>query len=719
MKRRTFFSTLGAAAAPGLLSAGAGESAIDFRYAPLEWQTAFCFPDDRHKSLVGHTGELLYGHTRGRAADYFPLVVGFSLRGMEADVLTRQQLEAPGIPIVHTRIERPEAFLELVTFASNRPAEGRVDNVLITVRPRRRRALAGGLLTVRTPLEVTLERAGSNSLVLLNAPAGKRLLAVVDRPVTGRRESTAGWQLGLAEGMASAEAPLECLVRFPQEGQPPEQLAAASGAELLDQARQYWRSLRPFGGDVSWQFPGVYGEFLTACARNILQAREVRDGKLTFQVGPTVYRGLWIVDGNFILEAARYLGYDPEAQQGLETTWSYQQPSGELKAGAGEKHWKDTAIAMFTLVRQAELAQDWSYFNARRANVLRGVEFLSKIRDLAKEEGSPAGRYGILARGFGDGGLRLCEDVTNTVWSLAGLKAVTEAAGRGRFEGFDAAGRLYAELRAGFNRAAAAEMRRHPDGFDYLPMAMKDDALWNTPNEWERHKPQVGQWALSHAIYPGVVFTRDDPVVKGHIALMQAATREDVPGETGWITNGGLWTYNAAFVAHVYLWAGLADWARLTFNGFLNHATPLYCWREEQPFRGSLSAGYVGDMPHNWASAECVLYLRHMLALEDGPNLRLLAGIGAPELAAREPFEIKNTPTRFGRVSLRLEPESANAWRLTFDRSRGPAPAALEVPASLAARFRFAGATGAAVNPDGPRLLIAPQAASWSILWRA
>ena len=24
--------------------------------------------------------------------------------------------------------------------------------------------------------------------------------------------------------------------------------------------------------------------------------------------------------------------------------------------------WKDTGIAMFTLVRQAELSQDWSYF---------------------------------------------------------------------------------------------------------------------------------------------------------------------------------------------------------------------------------------------------------------------------------------------------------------------------------------------------------------------
>jgi len=37
-------------------------SSIDFRYAPMTWQTAYCFPDDPHKSLVGEGGELRYGH---------------------------------------------------------------------------------------------------------------------------------------------------------------------------------------------------------------------------------------------------------------------------------------------------------------------------------------------------------------------------------------------------------------------------------------------------------------------------------------------------------------------------------------------------------------------------------------------------------------------------------------------------------------------------------
>jgi len=33
-------------------------AAIDFRYSPLSWQTAYCFPDDHYKSLVGEHGDL-------------------------------------------------------------------------------------------------------------------------------------------------------------------------------------------------------------------------------------------------------------------------------------------------------------------------------------------------------------------------------------------------------------------------------------------------------------------------------------------------------------------------------------------------------------------------------------------------------------------------------------------------------------------------------------
>lgn len=76
--RRQFLSRTGAGLGAGLAAAPtAGQSAspIDFRYAPLSGQTAFCFPDDPAKSLVGERGELRYAFAQGR----FEIVVGFSI----------------------------------------------------------------------------------------------------------------------------------------------------------------------------------------------------------------------------------------------------------------------------------------------------------------------------------------------------------------------------------------------------------------------------------------------------------------------------------------------------------------------------------------------------------------------------------------------------------------------------------------------------------------
>jgi hypothetical protein len=703
--RRQFLTSAAAGTAVAVARPGAQGPAIDFRYAPLSGQTAFCFPDDHAKSLVGERGELRYAN----------LTVEFSLLGMEPDVVTQQRLEAPEVPIVHTRIERPEAWLDLTTFATNRSGEGRVDNVIIEVRPRTAaRVYAVPVIEVKAKLEVNATVEGAISSVSVEGAATP--LLVSDAQLSGRSTFT------FPEGAAEASKPLRYFVRLPQEGQPRARLrdGLAAPDALLDEARVYWRNWRAFGGGVVWQSPGRYGEFLHACARNILQAREMKDGRLTFQVGPTVYRGLWVVDGHFILEAARYLGYDAEAQQGLETTWARQRDDGGIFAGGGAEHWKDTGIAMFTLIRQCELAQDFSYFLKMRPEILRAAGFLRAMRDKGQNERSANGRYGLLPRGFGDGGLGgLRSEFTNTLWAVAGLKAVAETAARLKASGFEPVSQLRAELGSALRDAMPREMRRHAGGFDYLPMLMKEDQAWEAANERDRPRPQVAQWALSHAIYPGRLFEPADPVVRGHIALMQACTKEDIPAETGWLPHEGVWNYNAAFAAHVYLWAGLPDWARSTFHGFLNHATPLYCWREEQPLRGSLTSHYVGDMPHNWASAECVLFLRHMLLLEDGGDLRVLSGIGARELTAGAPYRVEQTPTRFGRVSLTLEPSGRGRWRLKVARGVGQEPSSVLIPATLGSGLRLAEVQGAATELDGTRVRVDPAARSWTATYGA
>jgi hypothetical protein len=702
---------------------------VDFRYAPHHQQSTICFPDDPRKTIVGQAGDLRYGFGKSLSAgmENFSTVIEFSLAGFQDDKVLRQWIESPSIPIVHTLIDRPAATLELTAFATHHVGEGRVDNVLLSIRSKTGSVALVPKLHIRTCEKLELE-SSTTPTATVSVSGNKSPLLVATQLVSTQLNSNLGtcmlWEeegftLYLAHAEATEDAEARYFVRLPQENQSAATLREhlPDAEMLLAEARDFWSKWKPFG-TTEWSYPGRHGEFLTACARNIQQAREVKNGQLVFQVGPTIYRGLWIVDGNFLLEAARYLGYDQAADEGLRSEWSKQVDSGQIIAGSGGEHWKDTAIAMFTLVRQCELKQDWTFFRDLEPNLVRALDFLINLRDPAMKSQSTNGHYGLLAPGFADGGIGgVHSEFTNTVWTLAALRAVADAAAQLKMSSLAKAGKFSRELYAAFQQMATKEMVRHPAGFEYLPMLAHDDPSVSDPDPWSRPRPQTAQWALSHAIYPGEVFDKNDPIVRGHIALLQWCTQEDVPAETGWLWHDSLWTYNASFAAHVYLWAGLRDWAHRTFTGFLNHASPLYCWREEQPLQHALVGQDWGDMPHNWASAECVRYLRHMLALEDGKSLRLLNGVTTAELTPAVPYILRNSPTRFGRIDLEFEPAGARAWRLRFDRSEGPSPSSVSLPA-VVGQLRVQEVIGAGSKVTGEIVEVDPVARKWETLLR-
>ena len=168
------------------------------------------------------------------------------------------------------------------------------------------------------------------------------------------------------------------------------------------------------------------------------------------------------------------------------------------------------------------------------------------------------------------------------------------------------------------------------------------------------------------------------------------------------------------------IWLGMKQAAHDTFIGFLNHASPQYCWREEQPLQNALVGSYVGDMSHNWASAECIRYVRHMLALEDASHLRLLAGITNGGLAPRKDYALTATPTRFGRLNLRFEPlDRGQGWRLKFERGTGPVPEKISIPAKLGSRFHFTQIDGAHSRIQDDLVLVDNSVTHWNAFWKA
>ena len=96
------------------------------------------------------------------------------------------------------------------------------------------------------------------------------------------------------------------------------------------------------------------------------------------------------------------------------------------------------------------------------------------------------------------------------------------------------------------------------------------------------------------------------------------------------------------------LYAGHPDKAVDYLYAMANHAAPTRVWREEQSLAASDNADFVGDMPHNWASAEFVRLVRHLLVFERGETLELLPALPPEWLRPGAEVRVDRTPTRFG-----------------------------------------------------------------------
>ena len=229
------------------------------------------------------------------------------------------------------------------------------------------------------------------------------------------------------------------------------------------------------------------------------------------------------------------------------------------------------------------------------------------------------------------------------MWNLVGIRSFVEAA---RWLGKDAdAARWQAEyddFLATFHRAAARDLKVDPYGNHYLPNRMDGADL-----------PQRAQWAFMQAVYPGEVLAKDDPIVVGNLAMLKATLKEDMVYGSGWDEHG-IWTYLSSFFAHALLWKGDSAGVVQQLYAFANHASPTLAWREEQTLKEQPFSP-TGDMPHNWASAEFIRLVIHMIELDRGKELHLLEAIPSTWLKPNAVTSLSKVATPFGPLTMDLK----------------------------------------------------------------
>ena len=381
-----------------------------------------------------------------------------------------------------------------------------------------------------------------------------------------------------------------------------------------DRAVAYWeKAPLPFGR-VQVPDAGIQA-LVDSSIRNIWQAREIKQGLPAFQVGPTCYRGLWIVDGSFLLEAATMVGAGQEARNGVAYELTFQKSDGRIEVMANFP--KENGIVLWTCVRHAQLTQDKAWLESIWPKLEGIAGFLKTLRQRTLENDTPLDD-GLIPPGFSDGGIGgVHAEYTNPYWNLLGMKAFIQAAHwLGKTDEAATWQQEYDAFMAAFRKAAQRDLAKDPHGHAYVPTIMGEPG--------KKELPQRGQWAFCQAVYPGQIFAKEDPIVASTMAMLEATEREGMVYGTGWDATG-LWNYFASFYGHAWLWQGNGRKAKDALYAFANHAAPTLVWREEQSLKGE-PFKKVGDMPHNWASAEFVRLTIHLLALDRGDELHLLEG---------------------------------------------------------------------------------------------
>lgn len=462
-------------------------------------------------------------------------------------------------------------------------------------------------------------------------------LADADHLPAAPRPLTLEWEI---KPLAPAEQ-FELFVTLPQGARARREGELPDAAQAKSQAVEYWKKAPLPYNRLTVGDPTVQA-LLDSCIRNIYQAREVKNELPAFQVGPTAYRGLWVVDGAFLLEAVTLLGRWEEARRGIEYLLSFQRPDGGFMLL--DHHWKETGIVVWAVTRHAQLTGDRDWLASVWPRLEQGRAFIRQMRAEAASDPAAPSRQ-LIPPGASDGGLGGIEhEYTNVYWTMVGLKAGADAARwLGRADDARAWQADYEDLAAAFRVAMQRDLRDDGRGNRVLPIRMQPQA--DVP-------PQKAQWAFLHAVHPGQLFASDDPLVRGNMAMLQACERQGLVCDTGWLA-GGNWTYFGSFYGHAWLWLGDGAKAASTLYAFGNHASPLLCWREEQALGGA-KPGYVGDMPHNWASAEFVRLAAHLLVFERGETLHLLEGLPRKWTAPGARNEVCGMPTVFGTIGLDL-----------------------------------------------------------------
>lgn len=392
---------------------------------------------------------------------------------------------------------------------------------------------------------------------------------------------------------------------------------------------------------------------LDASVRNIYQIREIVDGGLQYQPGPTVYRGLWLFDVFISGNVSMMFGDTLSVRTALEAGFRNQSTNGQFRSLFPATSMAETPGFLAMMFRYARTAQNEAWLERNWQIVQRGIAWIEAQRLKTLDE--PGAAYaGLLPPGFVDGGIsHRTADYGSVWWAMIALEQAIEAArGLGRDVEADCWSRLLADFSRSFYAAAARDIRPDSAGNRYLPITVADTTM-NIP-------PQRGQFLFLLSLPYGRFFfdpgTTQPAILQGNMAMLDARCAEGLITGSGWM-NDGVWPWLGSVHSMAQLLAGDRTRAWTILNSVADHAGPAGTWIEEQQLR-AIGRRTSGDGSNAEASAFFVQALTSLLVLERPDSLVFCPGLPGEWLRPGSSTSVDELLTTRGPVSLAIETSS-------------------------------------------------------------
>jgi len=386
-----------------------------------------------------------------------------------------------------------------------------------------------------------------------------------------------------------------------------------------------------------------------ASVRNIYQIRDIIDGRLQYQPGPTVYRGLWIFDVLFSGNISLMLGDQASVRRALEEAFPLQSPDGQFRILLPMEALNETPVVLVALCRYAAFSGDTLWLRRHWPVVQRGMTWIRNARGRTLVDGS-APYAGLMPPGFVDGGIsHLTADYGSLWWAMITLQ---EGAAAARGIGFMEDARSWESLLdsfwVAFRARAPLDMKTDSAGYRYLPVTVAD-TMKGIP-------PQRGQYAFLLPLPYGRFFQSADTLMqainRGNLAMLDSRTEEGIIAGSGWLQDG-IWAWLGGIHAMAHHRMGHWTKAWETLQAFADHATPLGTWVEEQQPR-SHGTRTTGDASNAEAGAFFVQPVRNFLVCERADTLAFLAGFPRSWLGPGMQTLLRNGGTTMGNASLEV-----------------------------------------------------------------